>query len=767
MDSQQRSRALRGLHEASASVISSLDLAETLDSVASAIVAGLGFEIAVVNLVVDDDQVEVVAVAGSDEEREALLGSRQSMADWLTMLELAQPWGELRFVHHDAMAAASPDWQLWVPDLPVSDDPNAWHPYDALFAPLSGPDGALVGVLSVDLPVDRRIPGAVQRELLELFAAQAAAAIANARMYGRLVESESRLAERLQQVRRSEERFRVIFKTSPVGMALFDDGGVFREVNEAYQRFLGRPAEDILGHRVLEFTHPDDVGETTAASAVVRASPGVVRRVEKRYRHADGSLRWGRLSLSAFDASDGKSWVLAQVEDITESRRTREELRHLAHHDPLTGLPNRTVLLAAATRALATASVATPVSVLFVDVDRFKRVNDSFGHRTGDAVLRSIADRLSRSIRAGDMAGRLGGDEFAVVSSLPAPAASALADRLRSALSEEVMVNGCAVSVSVSVGVTTIDAPGQDAEAAVAVADQAMYASKLVGGDRVTVFDDIVRQAVRSRRETEAMLREVLDGRGTVRVDYQPIVDLDSGRQVGAEALVRLVDAAGSLHYPDSFIDIAEESGLIVALGRRVLQIACRHAAQLRPLGDREFVLAVNVSAQQASRTDFTTTVLETLDECGLPASRLSLELTESALLHSGPGVVDHLQRLRAAGIGLGVDDFGTGYASLTYLQQLPVTFVKVDRSFTAGLPTDAGASAIVNSVIGLAGNLGLQCVVEGIEREDQLAALTGRGILGQGFLFGRPSPTGLTDLTAVIRDRGGRPRDGAAVPAG
>ena len=753
MDAEQRSHALRALHDVSASVTASLDLAETLESVAAAIVAGLGFEVAVVNLVVGDGELEVVAVAGGTDQQLTLLGSRQTMADWDQLLRLAEPWGTLRFVHHDAMLATDSALNMLVPDLPVTDDPDSWHPYDALFAPLCGPDGVLLGILSVDLPSDQRVPGAVQRELLELFAAQAATAIGNARMHGQLVDRESQLSASLVLVRRSEEQFRVIFETSPVGMALFDEEGIYREVNDAYQKFLGRPAAEILGHTVLDFTFAPDVAETVAVSREVRAEPGAVRGVEKRYTYVDSSLRWGRLSLSAFGASDGRSWVLAQVEDVTESRRTREELNHLAHHDPLTGLPNRNVVLKAAAEALACASPDAPVSVLFIDVDRFKRVNDSFGHQVGDAVLRAIASRLTREIRTCDVAGRLGGDEFAVVTALPAAGAAALADRLRAALNRAVSFDGSPVSVSVSVGVTTIDCAGHDAEAAVAAADQAMYASKQVGGDRVTVFDDIVRQAMQSRRDTEAMLRDVLAGRGSVCVHYQPIMDLDTSRQVGAEALVRLVDAAGNLHYPDGFIDIAEETGLIVALGQRVLETACRHAAQQWRRTGMGIVLAVNVSAQQACRPDFTTTILRTLQDTGLPAQCLSLELTESALLHSGPAVVDHLQRLRAAGVELGVDDFGTGYASLTYLQQLPVTFVKVDRSFTAGLPHDPGASAIVNAVIGLAANLGLGCVVEGIERGEQLAALTGRGVLGQGFLFGRPSPTGMSASTGALPD--------------
>ncbi len=745
MDSEQRSRALRALHDVSVSVRASLDLTETLNSISAAIVAGLGFEVAVVNLAMADGALEVLAVAGGAEQRLALLGSRQPLADWDRLLNLAEHWGTLRFVHHDAMEAANSDLLMWVPDLAVSQDPGAWHPYDALFAPLYGSDGVLLGILSVDLPVDGRVPGAVQRELLELFATQAASAIADARMYGQLIERETQLSASLVQVRRSEERFRVIFETSPVGMALLDEQGIFQEVNDAYQRFLGRPAADILGRLSDDFTWAQDLAASEVASREVRTEPGTVRRLDKRYLYVDGSVVWGQVSLTAFDISDGQSWVLAQVQDVTESRRTRDELDHLAHHDPLTGLPNRTVLLAAAAKALDTASPDTPVSVLFVDVDRFKRVNDNFGHQVGDAVLCELATRLSQGVRGADVAGRLGGDEFAVLAPVSATLAASLAARLRDALNKDVWVAGTPVAVSVSVGVTTVDAPGTDAEAAVAAADQAMYASKQVGGDHVTVFDDIVRQAVASRRQTESMLRDVLDGHGEIRVDYQPVIDLDTLRQVGAEALVRLVDVGGVVHYPDSFIDIAEETGLIVALGQRVLETACRHAARAWRRTGPAGVLAVNVSARQAGRADFTASVLAVLRDTGLPASSLSLELTESALLHCGPRVVDHLQRLRDAGVGLGVDDFGTGYASLTYLQQLPITFVKVDRSFTAGLPDDPGASAIVNAVIGLAANLGLGCVVEGIERADQLAVLTGRGVQGQGYLFGRPSAVGLT----------------------
>ncbi|HEU4674402.1 MAG TPA: EAL domain-containing protein [Motilibacteraceae bacterium] len=765
---EQRSAALRALHDVSTRIGASLDLTRTLDAVAAAVVESIGFRVAVVNLV-EGDQLRVVAVSGGPEVREALAGRTDSVTNWTRLLELGEPWGSLRFLHHDVvMRAEGTDLYMHVPDLPVVDDPHAWHPFDALLAPLHGSDGELVGVISVDDPVDGRVPGALQRELLELFASQAAIAITNAGLYSRLREREASLAASLAEARRNEEQFRVLFASAPIGMVLVDEDAMIREVNEAACRMVGRRREEVLGAPALTFTRADDVPLVREGARRVGGGPV---RLEKRYLHADGSVRWGEATLTRFRAARaagggaggeaggaadaGAPWLLVQIEDITHRREQEAELRHLATHDPLTGLANRSLLLSSLASRLRTASPSQPVGIVFVDLDRFKRVNDTWGHAAGDELLTLTAQRLRSLVRRDDVVGRLGGDEFAVLTcGHDRAGAAGLAERLRAALAEPAVVAGVPLTVTASVGLLVVETPDQDASAVLAGSDAAMYAGKQRGGNRVEAYDECVSGRVHRRGRTEGLLRAALADEGaSVLVQYQPVVDVRSRAVTGMEALVRLVDEHGTVHPPGDFIDVAEDSGLIVPLGARVLSTALADAvAWQRP--DRPVPLSVNVSGRQAVRPEFALELLDELHRSGLPPHLLALELTESVLLEAGESTVTQLHALRAAGVHLGVDDFGTGYASLTYLHRLPLTFVKVDRSFTAGLPHDPASRAIVAAVCGLAEALGLSCTVEGIETEEQLRVAAAQPVAklhGQGWLFGRAlsAPDALAFLAA------------------
>jgi diguanylate cyclase (GGDEF)-like protein/PAS domain S-box-containing protein len=751
---EQRSAALRALHDVSTRIGASLDLTRTLDAVATAVVEAIGFRTAVVNLV-EGDQLRVVAVSGGPEVHEALAGQTDSVANWIRLLELGEPWGSLRFLHHDVvMAAEDTDLYMHVPDLPIVDDPEAWHPFDALLAPLHGSDGELVGVISVDDPADGRVPGALQRELLELFATQAAIAIANAGLYSRLQEREASLAASLAEARRNEEQFRVLFASAPIGMVLVDEQAMIREVNEAACRMVGRRREEVLGAPALTFTRADDVPLVREGARRVGGGPV---RLEKRYLHADGSVRWGEATLTRFRADGGAPWLLVQIEDITHRREQEAELRHLATHDPLTGLANRSLLLSSLASRLRTASARQPVGVVFVDLDRFKQVNDTWGHAAGDELLTLTAQRLRSLVRRDDVVGRLGGDEFAVLTcGQDREGAAGLAERLRAALAEPAVVAGVPVTVTASVGLLVVETPDQDASAVLAGSDAAMYAGKQRGGNRVEAYDECVSGRVHRRGRTEGLLRAALADEGaSVLVQYQPVVDVRTRAVTGMEALVRLVDEHGTVHPPGDFIDVAEDTGLIVPLGARVLSTALADAvAWQRP--DRPVPLSVNVSGRQAVRPEFALELLDELHRSGLPPHLLALELTESVLLEAGEGTVTQLHALRAAGVHLGVDDFGTGYASLTYLHRLPLTFVKVDRSFTAGLPQDPASRAIVAAVCGLAEALGLACTVEGIETEEQLRVAAAQPVAklhGQGWLFGRalsaPDALGFLDAHA------------------
>ncbi len=549
-------------------------------------------------------------------------------------------------------------------------------------------------------------------------------------------------------------------------------------------RLLGYTESDItgFGDQVLtELVHPDDAARVVAVNqAALDLADGEASELRYRIRHKSGDYRWffRRLVPFARDENGAVTQVLSISQDITDAVNTEHRLVQAALHDPLTGLPNRTLLSDRLTTALnRSARFGTEVAVLFCDLDGFKNVNDISGHAAGDAVLVSAAQRLRSQIRPQDTVARVGGDEFVVVlepdlrsapNALSGEGLSGadsrvdaltVAARIARALGEPLQIGENEHVVTASIGLT-FARPGDGAEGTLRDADAAMYRAKTLGKNRCEVFNDHLRTEVVQRGRVEQALRAALatelgsagrcsdpkldNGctRSRLWVAYQPIMDLTANQIVGVEALARLSDRDGSPVAPDVFIPIAEETGLIGPLGRFMLEQACQDLAawDRARLVSPDFGLSVNLSARQAGLGDLTEQVTTVLDTTRIAARRLTLELTETALLEAGRSTLTALEELRALGIQIAIDDFGTGYASLRYLTQLPVTGVKVDRSFTAGLPHDATSNAIVQSVAGLARELRISCVVEGIETNDQLDALP-TGVHGQGYLLGRPSP--------------------------
>jgi diguanylate cyclase (GGDEF)-like protein len=453
---------------------------------------------------------------------------------------------------------------------------------------------------------------------------------------------------------------------------------------------------------------------------------------------------------------------LSVVRDVSVIVDAEHRLEHAALHDPLTGLPNRSLLHDRLTSAvLRAAQAGTEVVVLFCDLDGFKRVNDTEGHAVGDAVLVEVASRLRRVVRGPDTVARVGGDEFVVVveprpggpggSAGPREDAVELAERIRAELSEPYRHAGTNYCISVSIGMT-VAARGRSAEEVLRDADLAMYRAKERGRNRVEEFDDVLRADLVERGRVEQVLRSALalragppqpDAAGArLSVAYQPVYDLDTGELVGFEALARLHDAHGHPVEPGVFVQVAEDAGLITAMGGAVLDDALAALVRRRARfpGERPVWMSVNLSVRQVQHSDMAATIRKALGEHGLQPSDLTVELTESVLLAAGSSALHQLTELGVTGVGVAIDDFGTGYASLTYLLTLPVTAVKIDRSFTAGMATDAASVTIVRAVARLATELGLRCVVEGIESSGQLAALP-PGLLGQGYLLGRPAP--------------------------
>ncbi|MDQ1521444.1 MAG: hypothetical protein QOI55_2517 [Actinomycetota bacterium] len=558
-----------------------------------------------------------------------------------------------------------------------------------------------------------------------------------------------RIAATLEEV---EIRFRQIFDHSPIGMAIAGPAGHYVKVNPALCAMLGYTPEELSTHTFADLTHPDDRDENVALFDALLTGQSRQYCVEKRYRRRDETYMWARVTVTPVCDVEGKPlYFIGHVENVTERKQIEQRMSHDATHDALTGLPLRTLLLDHLELALAGARRhTTSVAVLFIDLDRFKRVNDSLGHAAGDELLTEVARRLRSAVRDIDTPGRFGGDEFVVV----CPDLSeerdvvAIAERVRQRLEEPFDVRGVQVFVGASIGIAVADS-GTDAATLLGQADTAAYRAKDRGRNRYEIFDEDLRTTVARRLDTETGLRHALE-HDELRLVYQPIVEMRHGSVVGFEALVRW-ERDGTAIGPDEFLAVAEETGLIVPLGRQVLEKACRQLAEWqRALPQTRLPrLSVNLSARQLTQPELVHDVRRTLAAAGVAASGLCLEITETVLMHDTPQVTANLNGLRDLGVTLAIDDFGTGYSSLSYLRRLPVSAVKIDRSFTIGLGNDDDTSTIVASVVGLARGLRMDVVAEGVESAEHVAELLGLGCdHGQGYFFSRPvSPEAALDL--------------------
>jgi diguanylate cyclase (GGDEF)-like protein len=434
--------------------------------------------------------------------------------------------------------------------------------------------------------------------------------------------------------------------------------------------------------------------------------------------------------------------VASQLGTVIERKRAQERLAHQALHDPLTELPNRALFLDRLALALARLRRRpATLAVLFADVDRFKVVNDSLGHDAGDRLLVALARCLREVLRPGDTLARFGGDEFAVLCEDVEPGAvEGIAGRMMDSLAEPFAVSSGEVFATMSVGIALASDPDERPASLLRDADAAMYLAKDRGRARFELFDEAMRDRSIERLVMENALRRAPE-RGQLRVLYQPIVRLDDGAFIGAEALVRWAHPDRGLLEPAQFIPLAEDTGVIVAIDRWVLAEACREAATWVGNGNRPAV-SVNLSARDLPRPDLVDAVAGALAESGLDPDRLWLEITESVLMDDADMAVEALGRLRGLGLHLSVDDFGTGYSSLSYLRRFPVDSLKVDRSFVAGLKEDTGDAAIVEAVVSMAHSLHLSVIAEGVETDAQLTRLRGLGCeAAQGYYLAVPVP--------------------------
>jgi diguanylate cyclase (GGDEF)-like protein/PAS domain S-box-containing protein len=473
---------------------------------------------------------------------------------------------------------------------------------------------------------------------------------------------------------------------------------------------------------------------------------------ECRLLRADGESREVELLLRPLAWRGAELRILA-VRDISERKEAAERIAHLAFHDALTGLPNRTVFADHLARTVAKADEgADPVAVLCVDLDGFKAVNDIYGHPAGDALLVAAAQRLRAAVRGHELVARLGGDEFAVVQSggEQPDHAGLLAGRIVEALGEPFALGPDTVRISASVGVALFPADAADPESLIKNADMALYRAKAEGRGTARFYEAAMDEALRQRRQLEADLRQAI-GRRELCVHYQPLADLGSGRILGFEALLRWNHGRLGEIGPATFIPLAEESGFILKLGEWVLREACAEAARWTPA----LKLSVNLSPVQFTQGDLAAEVEAVLAETGLDPARLELEVTEGLLIKDAERAIVILERLKALGVQISMDDFGTGYSSLSYFRMFPFDKVKIDQSFIRDMIENPQARAIIRSVIGLGQGLGMPVVAEGVETAEQLEALRAEGCdQVQGYWISRPGP--IAHFEGVVMDRGG-----------
>ena len=567
------------------------------------------------------------------------------------------------------------------------------------------------------------------------------------------------------QLRTKEAAVRSILDTAAEGiMSVGADGSVL-DFNAAAEKIFGIDAAGAVGAPVSEMlTVPGDTGlrRLTAGMAVARRhGPEGIEMVAHR---ADGSTIPVHVAVSAVgsDTNGSAATYTAIVRDISERLAFEQQLSHLATHDSLTGLPNRDLFDLRLETALADTSHAPDtVAVLFVDLDRFKVVNDSWGHKSGDKLLQQVANRLTGAVRDADVIARFGGDEFVLLLTQLADAAEArlVGQRVLTALKHPFVVGANATYVTASVGIAMMNEHDVTAEGLLSDADVAMYRAKQGGRNRVDVFDADMRSWVESRHELDTELRKAIDN-GDIGIAYQPIVDVGSADVVAVEALARWNHSDLGVISPDDFIAVAEESGLIVDLGRYVFETVCRQVAGWQKEHLQPIPAAINLSARELVQPDCVDAIRSAIRASGVDPSTLTVEVTESMFVTDPERAIHNLNQIRSLGISIALDDFGTGYSSLTYLRQLPIDIVKIDRGFMNELEDDTGQRSIVAMVLALGESMGIRVIAEGIENERQRRALMELGVeFAQGYHFAAPQTAErveamlwpLVDLDAVV----------------
>jgi diguanylate cyclase (GGDEF)-like protein/PAS domain S-box-containing protein len=544
-------------------------------------------------------------------------------------------------------------------------------------------------------------------------------------------EVESRTSELVvanARLRRAQEKYRAIFEDAVIGIFQATPDGRPLNVNRAFAQLHGYDsAEQFLAEvkNVADdlFVHPSQMYELQRALA----ENGILRNIELELYRRDRNKRYGLANMrSVRDAEGNLTRIEGTIEDITDRKQAEERVEFLAYYDALTGLPNRSLLQDRLAKALANARRRREkVALLFLDLDRFKIINDSLGHSFGDLLLQQVAERLKDLAREQDTVARIGGDEFLIVLSAfkDVPDAAVAAERIMDAICREFLVQGRRFSVSCSIGIAVFPEHGADNETLIKNADAAMYCAKESGRNAVRFFTEDMNLQVMERLTLEHNLRTALKKQELFLV-YQPQMEIATGRVVGMEALLRWRHPELGLIPPDRFIRVAENSALILPIGEWVLRTSCCAARTWHERGLPDVPVAVNVSAVQFRQEGFAELIARVLAETGLPAHCLELELTESLLLSNFDLTFPVLRHLQKMGVKLAIDDFGTGYSSLSYLKQFPVQKLKIDRSFIKAVASNPDDAAITSAVISMGRSLNLRVIAEGVENEEQMSFL-------------------------------------------
>ncbi|MYR04461.1 EAL domain-containing protein [Streptomyces sp. SID6139] len=549
----------------------------------------------------------------------------------------------------------------------------------------------------------------------------------------------------------SEARFRAVFEGAAIGIGIADLDGHILQVNEALLRMFGQPQQSLRGRRVQDWTHPDDAPQTWRLYDELVRGEREHYHLEKAFNRPDGTVLWTNLTVSLLRDADGRpQYQLALMEDTTERRLLNLRLRYEATHDALTGLPNRTLFFERLEKVLA-AGDGQRFGLCYLDLDGFKTINDSLGHAAGDRLLVEVADRLQSCATApGEMVARLGGDEFVALTTGPGTdrTVDELAERIMNALVTPISIDGRDLLVRGSLGIVEGPAGERTAAEVLRSADITMYRAKSAGGNRSELADPEADARAITRHGLTTALPTALE-RGEFFIEYQPLVHLGDGSVRGAEALVRWLHPQHGVLGPDRFIPLAEHTGLIVPLGRWVLEESIRQARawRVRHGGQDAGPLRINVNLSpcQLSHPGLVRDTVDILERAGVTPDALCLEVTESALIGADDDLLKPLRRLAEMGVDIALDDFGTGYSNLANLRRLPVSVLKLDRSFTQGMqqfPADPVDLKIVEGIVTLAHSLDLAVTVEGVETGAQAEQLRVLGCdTAQGWYYARPGP--------------------------